>query len=76
MQQSQSKEIGGYRVVVTQYVPERQSPWFCKVFRTADEAEFSLQKEGYATADQAMAIGEAWTREHIAIQEHVARHGA
>lgn len=67
MQKSHSKVIGRYSVVVTQYVPEQNSPWFCKVYRISDDAEFSLQRNGYATADEAMAMGEAWTLEHIKI---------
>lgn len=64
---TQTKEIGRFRVVATQYVPEQQSPWFCKVYRIADNEEFSLQRNGYSTADEAIAVGEEWARETIAI---------
>jgi hypothetical protein len=65
-ERTQSKEIGRFRVVVTQYVPP-QSPWFCTVIRTADGEEFSLRRYGYSTSDEAIAVGEAWARDTIAI---------
>lgn len=62
--ESKTETLDNFCVVATKYVVG--GPWWCKVVRTTDNEEFSLQRFSYATAEAALAVGRKWAAETIA----------
>lgn len=70
-QESKAREIDGYRIVVSRYVPK--PIWFCTVIRLSDMVRFTIGGRSYSTSDDSFAVGESFVRNVVANNAEFAR---